>query len=279
MRAPHLDAARRWPWGERPPRPGPPYIAEHYRFAEENPAHSRVFFRKKVNFRVLAGPGGAGGAHGATVTYLRIATVSQNHAIPGAPGSGTSRARGRKLSRLGPALVEGTVLAGGATEGSQRAELVEGARVRRVERSRPSLGAEGPVADLAVQGELTQVRHVRLLVVDEQAGGTVVADRNRELVGRDVRAGIERHDPGEFAVQEGDRHAVGTGRPRAVAEGDGHGRAADVPPQQPAVAGDGQQQAGRRVLAQFLAAHPLIERPAGQVDIDGGPAADQATAG
>jgi hypothetical protein len=38
-------------------------IAEHYRFVEENPAHSRVFFRKKVNFRILAElPGRAGRA-------------------------------------------------------------------------------------------------------------------------------------------------------------------------------------------------------------------------
>jgi hypothetical protein len=29
-------------------------IAEHCRFTEENPAVSKVFFRKKVNFRVLA---------------------------------------------------------------------------------------------------------------------------------------------------------------------------------------------------------------------------------
>jgi hypothetical protein len=34
--------------------PGPPDIVEHYRFAEENPAVSKVFFRKKVNFHVLA---------------------------------------------------------------------------------------------------------------------------------------------------------------------------------------------------------------------------------
>jgi len=33
---------------------GRPDIVEHYRFAEENPAVSRVFFRKKANFRVLA---------------------------------------------------------------------------------------------------------------------------------------------------------------------------------------------------------------------------------
>jgi hypothetical protein len=46
------------------------------------------------------------------------------------------------------------VLAGRVTEGSQRAELVEQARVRGVKRSGAPLGAEGPVADHAVQGEL-----------------------------------------------------------------------------------------------------------------------------
>jgi hypothetical protein len=39
-------------------------IAEHYRFAEENPADSRVFFRIKVKFRDLAEPDGADGAGG-----------------------------------------------------------------------------------------------------------------------------------------------------------------------------------------------------------------------
>jgi hypothetical protein len=50
------------------PGRGCPEFAEYYRLAEDNPAVSRVIFRKKVNFRVLAGPGGAGGAHGAIVT-------------------------------------------------------------------------------------------------------------------------------------------------------------------------------------------------------------------
>jgi hypothetical protein len=39
---------------------------EYYRFVEENPAVSKVFFRKKVIFRVLAWTAGAGEAHGAT---------------------------------------------------------------------------------------------------------------------------------------------------------------------------------------------------------------------
>jgi hypothetical protein len=115
--------------------------------------------------------------------------------------------------------------------------------------------------------------------VDEQAGSTFVADRDGDLVAGGVRGGIERNDPGELAVQKGDRHAVGARRPRAVANGDGDGRAADVPPQQPAMTGDGEQQAGRRVLPQFLAADALVEGLARQVDIEGGPAANQIAAG
>jgi hypothetical protein len=48
------------PLSRSPPReqatakPGWPGIAEHYRFAEENPAVSKVLFRKKVKFHVLA---------------------------------------------------------------------------------------------------------------------------------------------------------------------------------------------------------------------------------
>jgi len=115
--------------------------------------------------------------------------------------------------------------------------------------------------------------------VDEQAGSTFVADRDGNLVAGGVRGGIERNDPGELAVQKGDRHAVGARRPRAVADRDGDGRAADVPPQQPAMTGDGEQQAGRRVLPQFLAADALVEGLARQVDIEGGPAANQIAAG
>jgi hypothetical protein len=115
--------------------------------------------------------------------------------------------------------------------------------------------------------------------VDEQAGGTFVADRNGNLVAGGVRGGIERNDPGELAVQIGDRHAIGARRPRAVADGDGDGRAADVPPQQPAMTGDGEEQAGRRVLPQLLAANALVEGLAGQVDIEGRPSAHQAAAG
>ena len=165
------------------------------------------------------------------------------------------------------------------TEGSQRAELVERARVRGVKRSGAPLGAEGPVADHAVQGELAQVRHVGLLIVDEQAGSTFVADRNGNLVTGGIRGGIERNDPGELAVQKGNRHAVGARRPRAVADGDGDGRAADVPPQQPAMTGDGEEQAGRRVFPQLLAANALVEGLARQVDIEGRPSANQAAAG
>jgi hypothetical protein len=51
--------------------PGRLEIAEHYRFAEENPAVSRVLFRIVVNFRVLPVPDGAGGMHDAPVSYLR----------------------------------------------------------------------------------------------------------------------------------------------------------------------------------------------------------------
>jgi hypothetical protein len=43
---------------------------EHYRFVEENPADSRVFFHEKANFRELAVAAEAGGADGATVQYL-----------------------------------------------------------------------------------------------------------------------------------------------------------------------------------------------------------------
>jgi hypothetical protein len=39
-------------------------IAEVYRFMEENPADSKVFFRIRVNFRDLTAASGAGGAHG-----------------------------------------------------------------------------------------------------------------------------------------------------------------------------------------------------------------------
>jgi hypothetical protein len=165
------------------------------------------------------------------------------------------------------------------TEGSQRAELVEQAGMRGVKRSGAPLGAEGPVADHAVQGELAQVRHVGFLVVDEQAGSAFVADRNGNLVASGVRGGIKRNDPGELAVQIGDGHAVRARRPGAVADGDGDGRAADVPPQQPAMTGDGEEQAGWRVLPQFLAANALVEGLARQVDIEGRPSANQAAAG
>jgi len=114
--------------------------------------------------------------------------------------------------------------------------------------------------------------------VDEQAGSTFVADRNGNLVTGGIRGGIERNDPGELAVQKGNRHAVGARRPRAVADGDGDGRAADVPPQQPAMTGDGEEQAGRRVLPQLLAADALVEGFARQVDIEGRPSANQAAA-
>jgi hypothetical protein len=40
--------------GRATARPGRPEFAEYYRFAEDNPAVSRVIFRKMVNFRVLA---------------------------------------------------------------------------------------------------------------------------------------------------------------------------------------------------------------------------------
>ena len=42
-----------WVW------PGRPGIAEHYRFVEENPAVSMVFFRIRVIFRDLVAAGGA----------------------------------------------------------------------------------------------------------------------------------------------------------------------------------------------------------------------------
>jgi hypothetical protein len=43
-------------------------IAEYYRFAEENLADSRVFFRIGVKFREHARLRGAGGTHDATVS-------------------------------------------------------------------------------------------------------------------------------------------------------------------------------------------------------------------
>jgi len=115
--------------------------------------------------------------------------------------------------------------------------------------------------------------------VDEQAGSAFVADRNENLVASGVRGGIKRNDPGELAVQVGDGHAIRARRPGAVADGDGDGRAADVPPQQPAMTGDGEEQAGWRVLPQFLAANALVEGLARQVDIEGRPSANQVAAG